>query len=56
MISELRRLASAHTGGKLFTITTTQLQARYEKWSEFKRLFQRYDAMGKTNPANLTNP
>ncbi len=33
--------------GKLFSITPTQLQARYEKWSEFKELAARYDPTGK---------
>jgi xylitol oxidase len=33
--------------GKLFSITPAQLQARYEKWSEFKQLVAQYDPTGK---------
>ena len=33
--------------GKLFTITATELQARYEKWNDFKQLVAQYDPKGK---------
>ena len=40
--------------GKLFTLTSAQLQGRYEKCAEFKQLIERHDPRGKFRNEFLT--